>query len=96
MGSVGANKSVSEKKKSFSEMNITEKKEALKDFEKSMDERFKHYDYGKYKIYNVGGQYAAYQFKELKDDFVKKSTNTSWFAVDYEKTLKALKAKLGG
>lgn len=96
MGSLGASKQ-SGGSKAFSEMNVSEKREAIKAFEKSLDERYKSYDVGKYKIYKIdAGSYAAYQFKDLKDDFIKKATNTSYMAVDYDKTLKGLKARLGG
>lgn len=83
------------KTKPFREMNIAEKKQAIKDFEKSLDNRFKSYDYDKYKIYKISdGQYAAYQFDNLSDSLVQKATNTSYFAVAYGKTLKSLKSEL--
>lgn len=80
--------------KSFSEMTVAEKRGKIKDFEKELDSRFKHQEYEGYKIYNIGGQYAAYKFNGLSDSFLKKARNTSYFAVDYDKTLKGLKSRI--
>ena len=82
-------------KKPFSEMTIAEKKQAIKEYEKNLDGRFKHYEIGKYKVYKMdSGNYAAYKFDGLKDDFIKNATNLSYFAVLYGKTLKYMKATL--
>lgn len=95
MGAVGAQQQTATKSKTFAESSVQEKRLKIKEFEDSLDERFKHYTFGKYKIYKIdSGNYAAYQFRELSDSAVEKATNTSYFAVLYERTLKEIKAKL--
>ena len=90
MGSVGNIKG-----KSFSTLTVAQKRERIKDFKKSLDSRFKHYQQGKYDIYNVGDRWAAYNFNPT-DERLAKYADESYLAVRYEKTLKALKANLGG
>ena len=91
MGSIGENIAG----KSFSMLNVKQKRQRMQTFKKSLDERFKHYTVGDYDVYNTGGQFAAYKFNGLTDEQISKWTNESYAAVLYEKTLKAIKAQLG-
>jgi len=76
-------------------MSISEKRKALKAFETNLDDRFTHYNYNGHKIYKIGnGQYAAYKFDGVSDSLLKKATDPTYFAVLYDKTLKAIKSQL--
>lgn len=79
--------------KSFREMSVPEKRQKLNELKKSLDDRFKHYEFEGYDIYNVGGNYAAHDFN-VSDSVVKKMSSVADAAVLYDKTLKGIKAQL--
>lgn len=80
--------------KSFSEMSVPEKRQKLKEYKKSLDDRFKHYEFEGYDIYNVGGTFSAHDFN-VSDSIVEKMRYAADTAVLYDKTLKGIKAELG-
>lgn len=84
MGSIGANNSV-----------VTEYKQRLAGYKKSLDDRFKHYEHEGYDIYKVGNQYAAYDFNRNRtEEQMKKIKSVADVAVYYGNTLKELKNSL--
>ena len=88
----GANQNAPTAKKEFKQMNLEERKEALRKEKERLDKAFPtHYEMGKYTVYKIGNKYAAHQFRELSDRAIMRWQSVTYSAANYENTLKAMR-----